>query len=234
MLTKIAHFSKNLLLLNYKAYLGKNLKLFMEKSSISRIKSKLELINLLKSDLSLIAWIFLALIPVFGTLVYYIYALNNIGIILSLALSIIVGFFVFKFVKNERQKLEKVEINDERQKLEKIEVKKVETEILKIKANLNYGSKLLITVLFILFIFFSFKELFQASFSRALISPWQVINLNFFLFYGLSALLLLIIIKQNKILNSLKLISLTTFYFLSFSIALITYLIGYGFDPFIH
>lgn len=214
MLTKIAHFSKNLLLLNYKAYLGENLQLSMEKSSTSQKESKLELINLLKFDLSLIAWIFLALVPVFGTLVYHIYALNNLGIIVSLLISTIVGFFVFKFVKNERQKLEKIEIN---------------------KGKTNYSLNSIFTLaLFILFIFLSFKELFQASFSRALISPWQVINPNFFLFYGLSALFLLIIIKQNKILNNLKLILLTIFYFLSFSIALITYLIGYGFDPFIH
>lgn len=185
----------------------------MEKPSIKQIKS----------DLSLVAWIFLALIPIFGTLIYYIYALNNLGIILSLILSIIAGLFVFKFVKNERQKFE--------------------TEILETRSNLKQGSKLLTPsllgsiltpVLFIIFVLLSFRELFQAGFDKALISPWQVINPNFFLLYGLSALLLIIIIKQKKILNSFKLILLTIFYFLSFSVALITYLIGYGFDPFIH
>ncbi len=185
----------------------------MEKPSIKQIKS----------DLSLVAWIFLALIPISGTLIYYIYALNNSGIILSLLLSIIVGLFVFKFVKNERQKFE--------------------TEILETRSNLKQGSKLLTPsllgsiltpVLFIIFVLLSFRELFQAGFDKALISPWQVINPNFFLLYGLSALLLIIIIKQKKILNSFKLILLTIFYFLSFSVALITYLIGYGFDPFIH
>lgn len=185
----------------------------MEKPSIKQIKS----------DLSLVAWIFLALIPIFGTLIYYIYALNNLGIILSLLFSIIVSFFIFKFVKNERQKFK--------------------AEISETKANLKQGSKLLTPsllgsiltpVLFIIFVLLSFRELFQAGFDKALISPWQVINHNFFLLYGLSALLLIIIIKQKKILNSFKLILLTIFYFLSFSVALITYLIGYGFDPFIH
>ena len=180
-------------------------------------------INQIKSDLGLVAWILLALVPIFGTLVYYIYALNNLGIILSLLVSIIVGFFVFKFVKNERKKLE--------------------VESLKIKSNSKKGLKSINTpligsiftpILFIIFILLSFQELFRAVFDKALISPWQVINPNFFLFYGLSALLLIIILKQKKILNSLKLILLTIFYFLSFSVALITYLIGYGFDPFIH
>ena len=178
-------------------------------------------INLLKSDANLIAWIFLALLPVFGTLIYYIYALNNLGLILSFLISAIVGFFVFRFVKNERML-----------------TKKVVVENLKSEVNPSEPATKLTTLglplLFILFIFLSFKELWQASFNRALISPWQVVNPNFFLFYGLSALLLLIILKQNKILNSFKLISLSIFYFLSFAVALITYLIGYGFDPFIH
>lgn len=174
----------------------------MEKSSIKQIKS----------DLSLIAWIFLALVPIFGTLVYYIYALNNLGIILSLLFSIIAGLFVFKFVKNERKIFETVSSKS-------------------LTAPLISS---ITPVLFIIFMLLSFRELFKAGFDRALISPWQVINPNFFLLYGLSALLLIIIIKQKKILNNLKLILLTIFYFLSFSIALITYLIGYGFDPFIH
>ncbi|MBN2854182.1 hypothetical protein JXK06_01450 [Patescibacteria group bacterium] len=192
--------------------------------------------NLLKSDLSLIAWVFLALLPISGTFIYYIYALNNLGLILSFLISAIIGFFVFRFVKNERVGEKKVARENIKSELESKTKESIEQDQKKLK-----NSKLIIkfrnslpSLLFILFIFLSFRELWQASFNQALISPWQVVSLSFFLFYGLSALLLLIILKQNKILNNLKLLSLAIFYFLSFSVALITYLIGYGFDPFIH
>jgi len=66
---------------------------------------------------------------------------------------------------------------------------------------------------------------------QAITSPWQVAGWQFFCFYlPATAIVVLTALKKNKAFNVLIILH----FWLSFSIALLIYKIGYGFDPFIH
>lgn len=153
--------------------------------------------------------LFLALISFWGGLVYRIYKLNWPGLIISLILatiSLIIIQYFYKFNKP---------INDNSKKLT-------------IKQSI-YSSLLLIA--YVLLIIFSFYILYSSRSAAALISPWQVTPWYFFILYGLATLLLTYFTgRQWKF--SLFLISLH--YFLSFSVIIFIYQIGYGFDSYIH
>lgn len=199
MLTKIANFSKNLLLLNKDILFMKNLNL-----------------HNIKSELTLIVCLFLGIIPIVSTLVYSLYSLNTIGLILSFIISFFSVLFLLKYIENKNDKIEEKELG-----LQKPEKKE--------------SIFTLLTIVVILFLFFlSFRELFLITSTEAIISPWKLISNNFFIYYALSVFLLLFLIIKKKSLSQNYLILISILYFLSFSVCLISYFIGYGFDPFIH
>lgn len=73
--------------------------------------------------------------------------------------------------------------------------------------------------------------LWKSGSAKSIISPWQVVPAYFWLYYLiLTALLLHSLIKKLRC----SPLILGLHFFLSFSIALLVYKIGYGFDPFIH
>ncbi len=152
--------------------------------------------------------VLLCLISFFGALVYFIYALNLLGLIISLILAIATFIIILFFYRAHNINLAK--------KSKKIEF--------------NYIDFLLLTSYFIL-LAVSFYILLTHRTSASIISPWQVVPPYFFIVYGLATVILIINIIKNKT-AALFLISLH--YFLSFSVALFVYRIGYGFDPFIH
>jgi hypothetical protein len=164
-------------------------------------------------------WLLLALIPILSGLVYYFYALNSIGIVISLILVILCLFFVFKYKPLQTK-------NHEKKLLEQVISKKTGqwSKIIGIILILGYGAA----------IFFSFKELQQQAFSKAVISPWQIIGHRFFFSYGAAALFLILSLLKSGLNNFFKLVLISGFYFLSFSVSAIAYKIGYGYDPFIH
>ncbi|MFP4514756.1 MAG: hypothetical protein ACLFNO_01995 [Parcubacteria group bacterium] len=86
-------------------------------------------------------------------------------------------------------------------------------------------------ILYFLVLFVITYLLIKASSADALISPWQVLNANFFITY--SALVMISLYGFYKKYQGRNL-ALVLLYLISFSIALIIYKIGYGFDPFIH
>jgi len=156
---------------------------------------------------------FISLMSLIGAIVYRFYSLNLIGIIVSLVLAVIAFFIFQKFFK---------QINYSITDLEKI-YNQPKIEITKINAIL-------------LFIYFSsllssFYLLYISRTNKAIISPWGIISPLFFLFYGITTLSL-ILISYKKIKNTIFLIML--YGFLSFSVLLIIFKIGYGYDPFIH
>ncbi len=154
--------------------------------------------------------ILLALISFCGAVVYRFYALNTLGISISLAISL--TLFVFLMIKLNSSKKEY-----------KIKIPKT----LK-KQKTNYSPY---HISFIFLISICFFILFKSLTIDSIISPWQVIPKYFFLFYALASLnLILIAVKETK----LTITAISIYYFLSFSVALIIYKIGYGFDPFIH
>ncbi len=64
-------------------------------------------------------------------------------------------------------------------------------------------------------------------------SPWEVLNPNYLGLYFLASLILIFYLWSSKR-TKLPLFLISIHYFLSDSLALIIYKIGYGFDPFIH
>ncbi len=94
----------------------------------------------------------------------------------------------------------------------------------------KYKNLLIITYSFLAFILFKILFIFQTS--EAIRSPWKVIPPEFFIYYFLATLALLIIIVNSTKKIYLSLISVH--FLISSSIALIIYKLGYGFDQFIH
>ena len=88
----------------------------------------------------------------------------------------------------------------------------------------------------------SFSYLFKYSTQESILSPWEILPKTFFLIFVLLNILLLIILlnKDNEgnapfsFSPTYRLTVLSLHSFLIFSIALIVYKIGYGFDPFVH
>lgn len=149
--------------------------------------------------------IFFCLLSFFGSIVYRFYQLNTIGIIITLILSILAGFFIYR--KNSLANIEKDNTGH------------------------NFIFSLAALFSFLIFWLFSFTTLFDHATTKSLISPWQVTPKYFFLAYFFLTLILIYSLQKNIRWSRLL---LTLHYFLSFSVALIIYKIGYGFDPFIH
>ncbi|MBI3627099.1 hypothetical protein HY224_03570, partial [Candidatus Uhrbacteria bacterium] len=85
---------------------------------------------------------------------------------------------------------------------------------------------------FLLLITKCFQFLWRSASSSSLTSPFQVLNPHFFVYYLLSSILLMLILRRGF--SKISQATTTVFYFLSFSMALIIYKVGFGFDPFIH
>ena len=153
----------------------------------------------------------LSLIMIWGSLVYYFYSLNWLGIIITLGLS----FWSF-FIRNRF--LQKKEIKPEKEKV--IPQKK-------------WFFRLWPLAIYGLLIAASFLVLIKSASAAALISPWLVIPSYFFWLY-FAATAWLFFILNHELQTETKLWLLRIHYFLAFAIAFIIYKIGYGFDPFIH
>jgi len=154
---------------------------------------------MIKINPSYLLLILLSLIASTGGLIYFFYALNTLGTLITVILSILGLFIFWKQIKT-------FNIN---------------------KPNINI--KILIP--YLLLVIAQFYILFSSSTSQSIISPWTQINYIFFILHILStATLILLIFKKQP----LPLWIFSIHYFLSFSISLFIYKIGYGYDPFIH
>lgn len=155
-----------------------------------------------------------ALGTIYSALVYYFYALNW-GSIIFILILIILSFFTLNkhLFKN----------SDVSENITNIKEKND-------KNYLHYWPYLIYFVLFVINLYL----LYKSRSDRSLISPWQIINYKFFIFYSFSSLTLTLILAKKEITTASKLIALSFHYFLSFSIVALIYKIGYGFDPFIH
>jgi len=156
--------------------------------------------------------ILICLISLFGGLIYRIYSLNLLGVAISLTLAIIsfiiIQYFYFSANRYKRR-LPKVKLPEHSLK----------------------AINLLLFASYLLLLAASFYVLLSHQTSNAIISPWQAAPKYFFLIYGLATLALI----GNIIVNGKYALPLVmAHYFLSFSVAVIVYRLGYGFDPFIH
>jgi hypothetical protein len=196
----------------------------------------------------LFIFIFLSLISFWGALVYRLYKLNTVGIVISISISIVSIFFIYK-LRPETPPLRQGCAGQEKQS-----PSVPSTELRRDKENKKTQKQFSnITIQpyishFIIFISLFIISILILLFNRTnlpIISPWQVLPNYFFIFYAITFLALTnLTIKtpplrqgyswQEKQINNLTILSISIFYFLSFSVALIIYKIGYGFDPFIH
>jgi hypothetical protein len=167
--------------------------------------------NSLQKDKNLIFFpVLLSSIAFWGAVVYRVYALNTKGVIITGALVVASLLFYLFFYKNKENNFSISDPTD----------KKYSTRILAIAH-----------VLYLASVSACFLILVSKQTSSALISPWQVVPAYFFLVYFIATLLLLFIIHSKA---KISLFYIIVHYFLSSTVALIIYRIGYGFDPFIH
>ncbi|MDP2708448.1 MAG: hypothetical protein Q8O93_00125 [bacterium] len=152
------------------------------------------------------------LVSVSGALVYRLYSLNRLGIALSLILAliffIIIQYFYLISNKNTRRPLS------------------AKTEPYRL-GPVNF----IFYILYFIFAGFCFYILFIHQTESAIVSPWQAVPLYFLAAYFSASLALIANILINK---KFVLPLIALHYFLSFSIALIIYRLGYGYDSFIH
>lgn len=151
-----------------------------------------------------------SLITLSGAIIYYFYALNWLGIIISLVIAG-GGFIVVR----------------------KLYLQKISWSAIKIYPRPNKHTFLLVGINLLFFIT-SLVFLIKSQSDRALISPWEVVGKRFFLFYLLASVSLIVAVISKRIAPIWKITLISLHYFLSLGVATLIYKIGYGFDPFIH
>lgn len=159
--------------------------------------------------------IFICLVSIFGGLVYRFYALNGAGLIISLILAVISFIIIqyFYIISNKKtRRLQQEAVNEK-------------------KTRFSLILKIFSAAAYILFLILCFCVLAKSQTENAIISPWQAVPKYFFALYCFAALFLICNVVINK---KIALWFIIFHYFLSFSVALIVYKLGYGYDSFIH
>ncbi|MFA6513857.1 MAG: hypothetical protein WCT50_01030 [Patescibacteria group bacterium] len=175
---------------------------------------KIQLIAEIITKLFKNSTIFISLLIIFSALIYYFYALNLIGVILSIILSIISLIILNKY---------------------RLLSSEEETNVLSLTFPKRVSSQSwIITISYIILLLITESQLIMASSDQAFISPWEMVDKLFFLFYILSSLVLIAAVYQKDLNKTTKLMLIGGHYFVSLSVAVIVYKISYGFDPFIH
>lgn len=152
----------------------------------------------------------LTLLSFYGAVVYYFYALNWLGLSISLILAIITYIILTHIAQKNNA---------------------APVALTAAPETTIQGNNYLILAIYLVLLFINFYFLARGATSAAIISPWQILPWQFFLGYFLSSLTLLYALSKGIKLSLL----LTIFhFFLSFSVAWLIYKIGFGFDPFIH
>lgn len=150
-------------------------------------------------------------ISLLGTLIYYPYQLNNAVI----SVLILAPTLLFPFLR-------KKDLNF-----------KLKQDFAPIQINPHLIRTSFLMAIFIFLTILNFYFLIKAGTTEAIRSPWKVVPPQFFLtYFGASIILLIFVLKNQK--ESLNLILVTLHTFLSISLVLFIYKLGYGFDPFIH
>jgi len=167
-------------------------------------------IKLPKSNIFILSLIFVSILSFCGAGVYLVYKLDYFGVFLSLFLAIIGLFLIIRYLTDNKQAEKNNQI---------IAPKKIT-----FKAGLAAASYLIFWCL-------AGAALFKNQTTAAIISPWDVLGSAFFYYYaGATLALLALIFLKNKF----TLLFAVLHYFLTFSVALVVYKLGFGYDPFIH
>jgi hypothetical protein len=153
----------------------------------------------------------LAGISFFGALIYYFYKLSDFAIA---ALIILIPLLILPFLKYGNHPEAKQDFNP-------------------VQVNPHLLRTTLLVALFIFLEIINLRSLLGAGTVEAIRTPWKILPFNFFLNYFAASLILLwFILKSQK--EGLNLVLTSVHTFLTVSLVLFIYKIGYGFDPFIH
>jgi hypothetical protein len=172
------------------------------------IKDILSYMTQSRHSLSPVFLSLISLLAILGSVAYLIIGLTTFSIVLVLIISIICCYFVYRiYQKNPVQGTQEKNQNRDWTLISSI-------------------------VVYSLCFFGGMFILFSSRSILSLISPWQVISPIFFLLYGIGTATLLIATSQIR--NRFESLLVYAHLFWSFSVALIIYSIGYGYDPFIH
>lgn len=169
---------------------------------------KQEIINKIIANLNDYGLLLISLTAIFGAIIYYFYALNWFGAAATLILTASTFFLLAgRFLKAPFNKKNYLILNKK---------------------------YLIFFLIYLSFAGLTFLSLYSSQSTKSLISPWQVLDWRFFAFYLSASLVLILALREKNVGPTGKLFLLSLHYFLSLSIAVIIYQIGYGFDPFIH
>lgn len=150
-------------------------------------------------------------ISFFGAIIYYFYKLNDLTIA---ALIICIPLIILPFLRYGNHPETKQDFNP-------------------IQINPHLLRTTLLIAAFIFLEIINLRYLLGAGTTEAIRTPWKILPFNFFLNYFAASLVLLwFILKSQK--EGLNLILISIHTFLTVSLILFVYKIGYGFDPFIH
>jgi len=163
--------------------------------------------------------LFISLLMICGAIIYYFYALNWIGVVLTIIFS--VGIFI------ALQALYNKHGADSSEDLTLAE--RIDTTNKK-----PYLQKYYLLSLYVASYLGAGAMLISSRSDRALITPWAIIPTDFFWLYALTSLFLVFILIKKDLSNTTKLVLLSAHYFISLGVPIIVYKISYGYDPFIH
>lgn len=157
----------------------------------------------------------IALLTIWGAIVYRVYALNNLGVIISILLTALSFFILHRFGQKYNKKI------SPRLRQASLFTQKIQFSLIEFILLFSY-----LTLLGLLIYI-----LISSRATSAIISPWQVAPPCFFALFASATALVFLAVRQNKYLG---LILIFIHYLFCFSVAVIVYRLGYGFDPFIH
>ena len=171
-------------------------------------------LNNAKSQLLLLFLSLLGLLAFFGSGVYLVYKLNLAGVITAAVLAILALGLIIRQFWTDKQ----------------VEDDENDGQLLAAQPHWRLADYLfLVAYLFVFFL--AILLLFNFQTAKALVSPWTVLPPIFFwLYVAGTAIIFGAIFKRTRV----ALILTIFHYFLTFSVALIVYRLGYGYDPFIH
>lgn len=153
---------------------------------------------------------FLSTILIFGSIIYLSYQLNNFAIVF-LIMSTGLLFLIVSAFNGKKNNFVTIFENSQRISLKTITL----------------------SACFIIFEAMAFFVLIKSSSTDAIRSPWQVVPKDFFILFFIATCLLFVISIYNKK-SSYTLPLVCLHFFLTTSVVMIIYKLGYGFDPFIH
>ncbi|MFA6254778.1 MAG: hypothetical protein WC675_01940 [Patescibacteria group bacterium] len=159
-----------------------------------------------------------ALIAVLGAVAIYFYELNDylfILLILLIPLILVTPYYLV-------------------QPKEKFSLKKTIKKYLdKFDQRREPKTNFILVIAYLALISLAFAFLIKGQTTESIQAPWQVVSSKFLPVYFLSSFVLLTYLFRSRR-TKLPLILLVIHTFLSSTVALLVYKIGYGFDPFIH